>query len=1492
MNHLLHHILLVAAALLASLPATAGRTLQMKGAPSPGRTGYRTALKTPLQRPLGIGPLAAINSRAGADGRLLAPAMRVPGSNSTFNAVLVYSDDWAEGDTQAKVEAAAGVYAMPLRSDRDLTLLRNGIDWFDTRAAVKVGNTFYVIMANFEGENTRYASCSTSTWYLTGSEEIDPANVATDLAYDPTTSKVYGYFYYDYTNDYNRFCTFDVATGESYDIAVGTPVYAIACNQQGELYGITYMGDLVRIDKSTGNQFVVGHTGMIPIDRNSMAFDESTGKLYWAATCSSWYNPITGLYEVNTSNAELTLVREFANHESFAGLTFASSTVPTSAPAAVTDIGVTFTDRGALTGTLAFTAPTTAIDLTPLTGTISTIVTIAGSDTIIEHIAPGQRVEVDMTFPEGRHTAIITTADNDNRGAMASYEFYAGEDLPGTPVDVVLTERDGAALLTWQPAPLGLNGGEYDTKGVTYTIVRYPDQVTVASGVVETTFTDRTLTGEDQSVFYTVTAVTDIGCSDAARSNSYVFGNGFTVPFFEPFASQGRFDLWTIDDLNGGPTWQYHSEGHYAFYDYGNTNLPANDWLISPRIALEAGKQYKLSYWAKTRSKTYVENFRVALGTAPNAAAMTLTLDDHPSWADTGGQTLTTTFTVDHDGVYHLGFLCYSAAQMWQLQITNVSIETMDDQVPAPVADLTVTAGALGAMNATIRCTAPTTTDSGEPLTSLAAVNVYRNGSDAPVHTFANPVPGATLQWQDNGMTEAAVYTYRVVAANGAGQSLEASASAFVGVDAPGAPGGLRLEDHDGQAVLTWQAPTSGRNGGYFDASNLTYQVWRYDNYTMLADRQTATTYTDASTQAITEQTLIDYVVFPYCGDTRGAYALSNAVVFGTPYEAPITETFRSSTEHGMNYYPWVAQSDQTMNQGWTLENSGSFPVANDQNGDYGMAVFHSRGESAGIHAWLTSPKISAKNLSNPQVAFYMYHSHIDGATTQESLELEYSVNGVDFVRVDGAKWMRDDGTTGWARHTVNLPQAAGCENLRIAFVGTTDGLPTQGHDIYIDNIAIGNQAATDLAVDIDGPRTVIVNESGRFAITVSNLGTQNVQGYEVKIRDSQGYSASLTGYTVAPGTSKTTYINHSFGTAGMTDMTVTVACNGDENALNDSASIRIRVAEPAAPSASGLTGTLTGDEVDLQWTRHSARGAVADSVETYTDWAIDSVGEWTMVDLDHQATYYINNNLDYPHQSDPKAWQVCNAHALGIDVWDEGRPHSGHKMFMAMSAASGPNDDWLISPTLNGKSHIISFFAKAFTDQDDQVEQMSVLYSTGGTDPVDFTPLAGARLITVPAVWTEYVFVVPNGATHFAIRCVSPGGMQSFALFVDDLRFNDLTVPQWQFAAYHVFRNGVKIGSTTESHYTDADLRQIGRATYTVKTVFDQGESAMSNPWTVARPEDINADGIIDINDVNILINIILELTDPQQYPTADANGDGHTDIGDVNRLLNILLR
>ena len=104
-------------------------------------------------------------------------------------------------------------------------------------------------------------------------------------------------------------------------------------------------------------------------------------------------------------------------------------------------------------------------------------------------------------------------------------------------------------------------------------------------------------------------------------------------------------------------------------------------------------------------------------------------------------------------------------------------------------------------------------------------------------------------------------------------------------------------------------------------------------------------------------------------------------------------------------------------------------------------------------------------------------------------------------------------------------------------------------------------------------------------------------------------------------------------------------------------------------------------------------------------------------------------------------------------------------------------------------------------------------------------------------------------------------------------------------------------IEGITDTHYEVGDLIAGGTYKYKVETVYvDDTRSAMSNIERVtllSTPGDVNADGSVDIADINILINIMLGKDDASHYGSRAyvTPGDTHVDIADVNMAINLML-
>ena len=202
-------------------------------------------------------------------------------------------------------------------------------------------------------------------------------------------------------------------------------------------------------------------------------------------------------------------------------------------------------------------------------------------------------------------------------------------------------------------------------------------------------------------------------------------------------------------------------------------------------------------------------------------------------------------------------------------------LDAADPEAPAAIADFVAVAGSEGALHANLSWTNPSLTFEGETLTELTAVNIYRGGE--LIHTISNPTIGAEATYQDNSITTSGNYNYVIKAENSNGEGPQAVASVFVGPDTPGAVAALNLAAQGNDGLLTWQAPATGANGGYFLPASITgYHITRNpDNatFTVAAD---AVEFLDETVPGIG---FYSYSIYAINAVGNGTSATSNSVL-------------------------------------------------------------------------------------------------------------------------------------------------------------------------------------------------------------------------------------------------------------------------------------------------------------------------------------------------------------------------------------------------------------------------------------------------------------------------------------------------------------------------------------------------------------------------------------------------------------------------------------
>lgn len=526
-------------------------------------------------------------------------------------------------------------------------------------------------------------------------------NTTIALAYDPTTDKMYG-FVKDYVDTYlvqidRETGAMTRMTGERLDY--NKRYLCMSCDRQGNLYCIYMTEDnvtgeqkhyLSRINKATGQISDIGQINpwnLMTEDilfnmkyRQALFFNNNTGKMYWMMCSSSMAigSEYAAIFEVNPVNANATLQTWLTDVYAISGAYFEEP--PMEAPGVIEDFTFIPDSEGATTGQISFKIPGYAYNSTGMTSPVTyTINEPDGDISLTGTVNACDIVTRDVSSTQGVHTLNIQLSNKHGEGPMVQRSFLIGYDMPEAPGNVVLTDTALVTTLRWTAPAIGIYGKPFDKSKLTYEVVRYPDALTVAKDITDTIFVESH--GEDLLRYYYVV----YSCIDGERSrgvvsNDVVVGSPLYPPYGGVFKTLGDMNnYYTILDVNNDIyTWAYDSESGAAFYPY-NWQQAANDWLISPPIYYEAGKEYLLTFSTFSSSAEYPESMLVTFGKNKTPEGQSITLLDLPEVPGQDDDGTITTYQLpiipEETDVYYYGFKAYSAAYQEYLFLYYITLE-------------------------------------------------------------------------------------------------------------------------------------------------------------------------------------------------------------------------------------------------------------------------------------------------------------------------------------------------------------------------------------------------------------------------------------------------------------------------------------------------------------------------------------------------------------------------------------------------------------------------------------------------------------------------------------------------------------------------------------------------------------------------------------------------------------------------------------------------
>lgn len=198
----------------------------------------------------------------------------------------------------------------------------------------------------------------------------------------------------------------------------------IAIDGSGRIYGVkTSDGGLYTIDKKTGEQKLVGLTGVKPHALQSMAFDRKTGILYWAVRAPE---SVSYLATVNVNTGGVRRLAYLPDNVQLSCL-YVPYVADEGAPAPAKDVALS----GAGTAlTVGFTMPSETADGATLAADgLTYSVAVNGEQKESAAAAPGAKISLDIVADDGYNAVVVTVSNTAGQSAPVDRRRWFGADV-------------------------------------------------------------------------------------------------------------------------------------------------------------------------------------------------------------------------------------------------------------------------------------------------------------------------------------------------------------------------------------------------------------------------------------------------------------------------------------------------------------------------------------------------------------------------------------------------------------------------------------------------------------------------------------------------------------------------------------------------------------------------------------------------------------------------------------------------------------------------------------------------------------------------------------------------------------------------------------------------------------------------------------------------------------------------------------------------------
>lgn len=448
-------------------------------------------------------------------------------------------------------------------------------------------------------------------------------------------------------------------------------------------------------------------------------------------------------------------------------------------------VAVTPDAGGILKAAVSVTAPTKTIRGDAITS-MSKLVVLRDGGIIKEFTNPaaGQTYTfTDLVAQPGSHTYSAIAYNEKGAGAQFDATTIIGAEVQKETWHYkAIYGTDGKVRIEW-PAKDGV--AEYNvatTGGRVLTGTPVLDETSNTYFIIDDAFEKGT---EPNGWQWVVSYNNDGGSAVKLGTTNYLCLNN-EVPYYPAFNFDGSLDAFTKDrETEFAWQWSASGGGHAAggvSRDY-STKQQYKSWLISPGLKLYKGKYYRVKLAIASNRGTVAYTIKAGRSNTREALDIMVT-ESHPTVMVDNNSNISNTdemfLSVPEDGMYFIGLTgdIPDNTSSDQLNVERFDIFEVDGSLPDAPTDAAVAYSAAGGNDGKISFKVPEKAISGDAVTGLTKVEVYKDGE--LFKTLTDGVtPGATMSF-DVEVVAGVQNVYTIMAFNAAGQGEPATVKVMV----------------------------------------------------------------------------------------------------------------------------------------------------------------------------------------------------------------------------------------------------------------------------------------------------------------------------------------------------------------------------------------------------------------------------------------------------------------------------------------------------------------------------------------------------------------------------------------------------------------------------------------------------------------------------------------------------------------------------------------